>query len=250
MNTSPRIALLATGNELVEGDILNTNGQAIAKKLIEHGFLLGLQVTAADIEEDIAAGLKFLLTNHAVVIITGGLGPTSDDRTRYALSQVTQQSLQFNEDIWNYIRERSIQRFGREPHAANRQQALFPEHAIVLPNPHGSAAGCKMQYENKLIYMLPGPPHECLTMFDDYVLPDLLQLSLHQAREKLSWRLQNVKEGEIAALIDEAVKNYPVTTGYRVEMPYLEVKIYTQHHDHYDEMLTVIEKIIGPYIVK
>lgn len=249
MNTKfQRIALLATGNELVEGDILNTNGQTIAQTLFHQGFSLGLHVIAADVEEDIELALEFLLKNHFVVIMTGGLGPTSDDRTRYALSKAIQKPLQFNEATWKFLCERSQQRYGHQPHDANRQQALFPEGSKILPNPHGSAAGCKLQLQNNLIYMLPGPPHECLTMFEDHVLPDLLKQSIQQQRIKLSWRLHNAREGEMAAQIDEAIKNYPVTTGYRVDMPYLEVKIYTHKHEHYDEMVAVIEKIIAPYL--
>lgn len=249
MQHNSRIALLATGNELVEGDILNTNGQAIAQALGQHGFEIGLHVIAADDDADLEAALAFLLPLHIAVIITGGLGPTSDDRTRQALSKVTGAELQFDEAVWQYICERSQTRYGRQPHPANRQQALFPQGATVLPNPEGSAAGCKMPYKNNLIYMLPGPPHECLLMFENFVLPDLITNIPHENRIKMSWQLQGAFEGEIAALIDEALKDYPVITGYRASKPYLEVKIYSYKHDKFDEMIITIKKIIDPYLV-
>lgn len=244
-----RVGLLATGNELTEGDILNTNGQTIAQALVQHGFEIGLHVVAADNDADLEAALTFLLPTHKAIILTGGLGPTSDDRTRQALSKVTHAELQFDETVWQNICERAQTRYGRQPHPANRQQALFPQGAVVLPNPEGSAAGCKMQYQNNLIYMLPGPPHECLPMFENFVLPDLITNIPHENRIKLSWQLQGALEGEIAALIDEAVKNYPVITGYRANKPYLEVKIYSYKHDKFDEMIIEIKKIISPYLV-
>lgn len=249
MQHTTRIALLATGNELVEGDILNTNGQVIAQTLVKHGFELGLHVVAADDDADLETALTFLLPLHKAVIITGGLGPTSDDRTRQALSKVTRAELQFDETVWQSICELFQTRLGRQPHPVNRQQALFPHGSTVLPNPEGSAAGCKMQYQNNLIYMLPGPPNECLLMFENFVLPDLITNIPHENRIKLSWQLQGASEGEIAALIDEAVKDYPVITGYRASKPYLEVKIYSYHHDKFDEMIIAIKKIIGPYLV-
>ncbi|MFN7097499.1 MAG: molybdopterin-binding protein, partial [Gammaproteobacteria bacterium] len=98
-----RIGLLATGTELITGDILNTNGQQIAQTLTEQDYLVGLHVLASDEQQEIAAALSYLLTQHQIVIITGGLGPTSDDRTRFALAEVIKQTLVPDEPSWQYI---------------------------------------------------------------------------------------------------------------------------------------------------
>lgn len=243
-----RIGLLATGNELTEGDILNLDGQAISKTLQEQGLPIGLHVITPDQENDIKKGLNFLLQSHTMVIITGGLGPTSDDITRNALTSIIGKELKFDETSWQHICQRIHQRLGREPHESNRQQAFFPEGAHIIPNPNGTAAGCWVEYKKKTIYMLPGPPKECIPMFLEVVLPDIL--SKHTPRDlvKLSWRLQGAIESDMAALIDEAVKNYPVITGYRAEFPFLEVKIYSTHHAEFDEMLAIVKKIIEPYL--
>lgn len=246
-----RIAFLATGNELTEGDIVNTNSQIMAKALAEQSFNLGFHMMVSDEEADIKEGLTFLLEHHSVVIITGGLGPTSDDRTRYALSAVLKRELIFDDGSWQSICERHQKRFGHDPHPANRQQALFPKNAEILYNENGSAPGCKVVDNNKIIYMLPGPPRECIAMFNELVLPDLLSKATHSKRIKLSWMLESAIEAEIAALVDEAIKNYPATTtGYRAASPYLEVKIYTYHHPQYDEMVKAVEKIISPLLAK
>jgi len=223
------IGLLATGNELTEGDILNTNGQIIARQLTDAGLSIGMHAIVSDNEADIVKGLNFLLAEHSIIITIGGLGPTSDDRTRFALSKVLNKTLIFDETSWQNIVKR-YQALGIQvqPHPTNQQQALFPEGAVIIPNHNGTAAGCQVTHHNKLIYMLPGPPNECLTMFKEAVLPNLLKLQ-NTTVKKLKWRLLGVIESDIAAKVEEAVKNYPVVTGYRVDYPYLEVKIYTEN---------------------
>src|SRR5262249_55359345 len=121
----PKIAILATGDELTTGDILNTNGQIIAQTLKDHGFLMGMHVIASDDENEITEAINFLLHDHPILITIGGLGPTSDDRTRFALSRAINQPLVFNEASWNHITSR-LTSLHLHVHEANKQQALFP----------------------------------------------------------------------------------------------------------------------------
>lgn len=243
-----RIALLATGNELTEGDILNTNGQKIAQLLVDNGLVVGLHVITSDDENDIVTALRFLLSSHQIVIITGGLGPTSDDRTRYALSTVLNKELLFDEISWKHICVRFAQ-LKRVPHVSNRQQALFPAGAHIILNENGSAPGCAIDCQNKTIYMLPGPPGECLPMFEEAVLPTLIKQNAGGKRTKLSWLLHGAVESEIAAMVDEIVKPYSLITGYRFERPYLQVKIYLQISNPIDEIYALVNNILQPYLV-
>lgn len=246
-----QIGFLATGNEVVEGDILNTNGQNIARRLVETGLTIGMHVATSDREAELEAGLRFLLTHHDTVITIGGLGPTSDDRTRFVISKVLNQPLVFDEKSWQNIRERFARfnlKWTDDLENANRQQALFPEGATILANDNGSAAGCAMTYQDKKIFMLPGPPNECLPMFEKFVLPVLVKKVVNKTT-KLQWLLLGAIEGEIASLVDAAVKNYPVITGYRIAQPYLEVKIYVTEAIDLDALNSVMEKIVSPYLV-
>ncbi len=77
---------------------------------------------------------------------------------------------------------------------------MFPEGAVLLPNPHGTAMVVIYNYKDKIIILLPGPPRECLPMFNDYVLP-LLQQTEHMDKQLLKWRLFGVAEGEIAEIL-------------------------------------------------
>ena len=136
------VALLATGDEIINGDILNSNAQEIAQKLVEHGIQVGMHLTVGDNSAEIRAAISFLLQHHRALIITGGLGPTTDDLTRYALAEVLNRELLFDEPTWQRIVD-PLNKLGYTvPPENNRQQALFPEHAVIIPNVHGTAAGC------------------------------------------------------------------------------------------------------------
>lgn len=246
--TAARIGLLATGEELTQGDILNTNGQSIARQLADQGFNIGSHVIVGDSEADIKSGIQFLLNDHQVLIITGGLGPTSDDRTRFALSSAINKPLVLDEISWQNIVAR-IRRFGFEAHESNKQQALFPEDAEIIANPHGTAPGCRVNLQEKVIYMLPGPPRECLPMFATVVLPMLLQMGIQNNLVYKKWRLFSVNESEIAAKLDKIVAPYQGVTGYRWDYPYLEFKLYIAANADIVTLLAEIEAAIAQHII-
>jgi nicotinamide-nucleotide amidase len=244
-----KIALLATGDELVGGDILNTNGQKIAQILKDNGFAIGMHLIVSDDEQELVAAINFLLNSHDIIITTGGLGPTSDDRTRFAYSQALNKPLIFDDASWQHIVDR-LQRYNLDVHASNRQQALFPDGAIVVPNDNGTANGCYiLTNDKKAIFMLPGPPNECLPMFQQYILPILLQEQHRPQYYHAKWRLFGVAEGEIGAILDALLSPFSVITGYRWDYPYLEFKIRTEDQSIIPEMATLIEKTIKPYLI-
>ena len=130
-----KIALLATGDEISHGDIVNSNAQEIALRLANNGMQTRMHLVAPDSIREIEQAMQFLLDTHEALIITGGLGPTSDDLTRYALSKVLNQPLVFDEETWEALCSR-LKRFGyTTPPESNRQQALFPKNAAIIPNP-------------------------------------------------------------------------------------------------------------------
>lgn len=98
-----QVAILATGDEICNGDIANSNSQEIAQRLFSHGIHVGTHMTVADNLTDLETAMQFLLRNHRALIMTGGLGPTSDDLTRQALSHVLQRQLIFDEPTWQTI---------------------------------------------------------------------------------------------------------------------------------------------------
>lgn len=219
------IAILATGDELIHGDILNTSTPWLANQLVERGFNLSTHMSVTDQQSEIVNALTYLLNFNNIVITTGGLGPTSDDRTRYAIAQVANKALVFDETSWLSISER-LNGFNIPVTENNKQQAIFPEQAMILPNKNGTANGCIVKFNDKVIIMLPGPPFECRELFNEYVLTYLLTQNIHQPRFVKKWRVFNVSESDIASKLDPIFENTNAVIGYRVDYPYLEIKLY------------------------
>lgn len=164
------VALLATGDEIIHGDTLNTNSHNLASALSSEGLPLGLQLACSDKEKELYDCLSFLALTHDIILVTGGLGPTSDDRTRFALGRFLKTDLvEFPEAI-QHIQTR-LGLAEKELNPGNRQQALFPANATILPNPHGTALGCYYSQGNKLFILLPGPPaNVCLCLITMFYL--------------------------------------------------------------------------------
>ena len=249
INTTHQIALLATGDEICQGDIANSNSQEIAHKLRLANMEVRLHVSAPDTIREIKNSMNFLLEEHQALVITGGLGPTSDDLTRFALSEVIGKPLIFDEPTWQALCLR-LQKLGYPiPPESNRQQALFPAGATIIPNPNGTAAGCMVEFSGKWIFLLPGPPNECLPMIDEVVIPTLTRANFSRTQFHRSWYLFSVSEGKIAEELDALLKPYDCITGYRLFYPYLEFKILSPHEAEFQKALPLVEKVIAPYLI-
>ncbi|MCD6055406.1 MAG: cinA [Gammaproteobacteria bacterium] len=223
-----RIGFLATGDEVCDGDIVNTNTPALARLLKENGWKIGHTLTVPDDEEAILKGFEYLAKEHDVIISIGGLGPTTDDRTRFALARFVKEELVFNEDSWQRLCERFKQYLRLDIPDNNRQQALFPKSAVVLSNRRGSADSCWIEHQHKIIFMLPGPPAECLGVMRDHVLAILKNHQyLNPSTDTiLRWYLLGVSEGQIATEMEALLATDKCRTGYRAEYPYLEFKVW------------------------
>lgn len=244
-----QVALLATGDEICNGDIINSNSHEIAHRLFSQGIAVGTHMSVSDNLTDLETAMHFLLQNHRALIITGGLGPTSDDLTRQALSHVVNRPLIFDEPTWQAIVER-LHRFGfHTPPESNRQQALFPKDATIIPNPNGTAAGCMVEHNEQFIFMLPGPPAECLPLFDTIVLPTLKKHQFQTILHYDKWLLFGISEAEIAEKLDKLAQPFDCTTGYRFWYPYIECKLYSNNKNDFTTLQPLIQQAIAPYLI-
>lgn len=240
------IAILATGDEIVHGDTLNTNGHKLAHALSSEGLSLGLQISCSDKEIDIINCLHFLTANHNMIIIIGGLGPTTDDLTRFALAKFTNTPLVEHNEALEHIK--TLLRSANLPlNQGNLQQCLFPEEATLLPNPNGSAMGYYYSWNNKLFILLPGPPRECLPMFNHYVFP-MLQKTVHSQKQIVKWRIFGLPESEVAQRLEDALSEMDCQTGYRWESPYIEFKVRCRQ-ELVAQVKTIIDPIVAPHII-
>ena len=167
-------AVLAVGTELLGSDRTDTNSLWLAEVFRGYGCGLIAKAVVGDDETMIARQLQELTEVADIVVVTGGLGPTSDDRTREAIASLTGEPLELDESILANIEARS-RRFARRMPAANRRQALVPRGALPLKNKNGTAPGLRLRHEGAEVFVLPGVPGEMKALVDAQVRPWLAE---------------------------------------------------------------------------
>lgn len=168
-----KASILTVGDEILIGQIVDTNSSRIAQRLGEHGVSVCEMRSAGDTHEAITDALNELFTGCNLVIITGGLGPTKDDITKHTLARyfgATRMTL--HEPVLRHITE-LLGRRGIALSELNRNQALVPDVCEALPNLAGTAPGLWFERDGKLAIALPGVPYEMEYLMDSEVIPRL-----------------------------------------------------------------------------
>lgn len=164
--------ILTIGTELLLGEIIDTNTQAIARELRAIGLDLFRAGAVGDNVERIAQAVREASDRAEVVITAGGLGPTVDDYTREAIALAFGLGLEFEPQLWEQIQER-FARFGLEPPENNRRQAMLPTGAIAIENPVGTAPAFRVERGDRVVIALPGVPAELKYLLQAAVVPYL-----------------------------------------------------------------------------
>ncbi len=171
-----RCCIITVGDEILSGDIRDSNGPFISERLVSEGMFAPFQITVGDREPDIAAALRWALEESKGVIITGGLGPTSDDLTREAVAAHLGLPLVVDPSIVESLQQR-FAAFGRRMSETNLKQAAVIEGAEVIPSVMGTAPGqIVVPAPGKLVALLPGVPVEMREMLERAVMPRLAEL--------------------------------------------------------------------------
>ncbi|MCP4991909.1 MAG: CinA family nicotinamide mononucleotide deamidase-related protein [Colwellia sp.] len=226
---SPRVQLLLTGNELMTGDIVDSNSAMMAQILKDIGIEISRKVTVADDLSLLVSEIEYMASTSDILIINGGLGPTIDDLTAQALSQAVGVELSEHAQALSHISQWCQQR-GTELNAPNRKQAILPKGCQIIANRSGSAVGFFIRYKDCDIYCTPGVPHELKTMLVEQIVPEITQ-QLPSSLVSDVTRLQvfGLGESNLQVLIDEQLPNWPsgIELGFRAGKPLLEVKLTT-----------------------
>ncbi|HTA72873.1 MAG TPA: competence/damage-inducible protein A [Gemmatimonadaceae bacterium] len=169
-----RLELVTIGDELLLGFTVDTNAAYMARELAGIGVEIVRRATCGDEPDAIAEAVGDALKRTGAVITTGGLGPTSDDRTKESIAALFGRGMRLDEEILQRLEERWAARFKQPLPAPNRQQAMIPEGAEVLTNRHGSAPGIWLADDaGRWVAMLPGVPREMRGMLGDELIPRL-----------------------------------------------------------------------------
>ncbi len=162
--------ILAVGTELLMGQIANTNAQYISSRLPNVGIGVYYHDVVGDNPERLKQCLELALSRSDVVILTGGLGPTQDDLTKETVAEAVNRKLVIDQESLDKMNEFFSTR-NRPMTKNNIKQAYLPEGSIIIRNKNGTAPGCIIEQDDKVVIMLPGPPSEMIPMFEDSVMP-------------------------------------------------------------------------------
>jgi nicotinamide-nucleotide amidase len=230
-----RIEIINTGTELLLGTTLNTHGAWIGQQLLGLGLRVARQISIPDGDE-IRLALLAAFPRAEVVIVTGGLGPTSDDLTREICAELLGLPLEEDAEVIAAIRMRLARR-NREMNDASRRQAQVPRGAQVLANPNGTAPGLYFPpqpgrgatgADSPHIFLLPGPPRELRPMVKDHVLPRIQAAVTGPPPPQMTvFQLAGLGESEVATTLEAPLLATGIPElGYCVKAGEVQVRVF------------------------
>lgn len=201
--------IIAVGSELLIGGRLDTNSVFLSERLGALGIEVRFKSIVGDSEDDIVTVLTTAARRAEIVILTGGLGSTSDDCTRQAVARAVGRPLRRRAEAFAGMSAR-LAAWGRTPTVAQLRQTLIPSGADVLANPVGSAPGFSLQWNGSFIAALPGVPREADAMFDAAVVPHLVTVGTRDDRriERRLLHTFGLFESEIDRQLSDLMKTY------------------------------------------
>lgn len=245
--------IISVGEELLAGDILNTNSQYISQRLMEIGIKVSNHTTVGDCMEDVVAVTKQGFESLDVLIFTGGLGPTIDDLTKEAVCAALNLKLEKREDIVAKI-EKRFEIFGSQMSPSNLKQAYIPKGCIEIPNNNGTAPGVLINYNDKIIILLPGPPKEMIPMLDKYVIPTLMSKSKHFIKY-MNIKTIGIGESDLESRIMHIIQKYQgltIATYAKDGQVDIKVTCVSQNDKQSEQLINSavkeIDEIIGDFI--
>ena len=249
LSSVSRIEILITGNELLEGVISDQHAQTISRTLINTGFMSSRFTTVGDKLEEIVEALSELTHRAELCVVTGGLGPTVDDRTIDAISMLSGVEAPINEVCWNGIISRFPQL--KEAERSNRRQARLPEGGVHLHNQRGTAPGIYIQVHQCHLFAFPGPPQELSWFVEQYLGPFLQYTSTktHTPRITRTLRVALIGESSIAERIDSLALPQSIDLGYQALGSEHRVKISASTLGELDEACMKIQRVAAPYYI-
>lgn len=187
--------LISIGDELLNGQTINTNASYIAAKLSNAQINVARISIIHDDKKDILNEFNYAFTHYDVVIVTGGLGPTHDDLTKSCISEFFNCEEVLDKDVLSHIEELFSKR-NREVTPSNREQALIPKAAVPIKNPTGTAPGLWIEKNKKYFAAIPGVPSEMKYMIDEFIVPKLVEknTSLTNYYETISLNTTGIPE--------------------------------------------------------
>ncbi len=247
--------IISIGDELLIGQVVNTNASWIGEQLTMAGISVYQAVSVADNHDHIFEALETAGKHADLVLITGGLGPTKDDITKQTLCDFFGSELVFNELVFEDVKEIFRVR-GRQVSELNRKQAEVPDNCTVIRNEHGTASGMWFEKDGVIFVSMPGVPFEMKPMVSNYIIPNLIEKRNLPAIFHKTVLTQGVPESEMAAMIENWENSLPpnVKLAYLPQPGIVRLRLTASGKERADQVsiveneITRLSEIIGDYI--
>lgn len=253
-----KATIITIGDEILIGQILDTNSRYISRALNSHGIVVAERTSIGDNRTQIVETLDRALSQSEVVIITGGLGPTKDDITKHTLCDYFGSTLRYDESEAEHIRTLLAAR-NIAFNELNRGQAMVPECCTVLHNAHGTAPGMWFEHEGQVVISLPGVPFEMQHLIDESVMPRLaahFELREIVHRTMITFGIAESILAERIASWEEALPDYlhlaylPAPNVVRLRLSAYEVeggKVACEIEKEFDKLRSIIPDNIAGF---
>ena len=251
--------IITVGDELLIGQIVNTNTAWIGDQLSQIGIACTRAVTVGDVSQDIQSAVAFARDHADVTIITGGLGPTHDDVTRNSVAEFFRKRLELDDGLAEEIAQKFARR-GRRMAPSNSLQAYVPQGFEVIQNERGTAPGLSYRYDHqareRLLFITPGVPREMKNMMTNVVLPQLAERTGSSFLEHVTLQTAGIGESDLAHMLrDEIPPNggeislafLPRLDGVRMRLTAKAATV-TAAHALIENLETRIRAVAGKFV--
>ncbi|MFI8377941.1 competence/damage-inducible protein A [Leeuwenhoekiella sp. NPDC079379] len=252
-----RAHIITIGDEILIGQIVDTNSAFIAKELDKIGVEVYQISSISDDKQHILDSLTAAEKTADLVILTGGLGPTKDDITKHTLCEYFEDILVENAEVLEHVENLFKHHVNRPILPANRSQAMIPSKASVLKNAYGTAPGMWMQSGNTVFISMPGVPFEMKSIMTEEIIPRLQKEFSRPFIVHRTLQTYGVGESEIANTIEEWENNLPsdIKLAYLPALGKVRLRLSTKGVDkvllnhNLDKQITLLNELIGDIIV-
>jgi len=247
-----KLEMICTGEEVLAGQIVDSNAAWFANMLMERGVEMTQRVTVGDRLEDLVAVFQERSHHADVIVVNGGLGPTTDDLSAEAMALAKGEGLTENAE-WRARLDELTLRYGRMMSPNNLKQAMLPESAIMVDNPVGTACGFRVKLNRAWLFFTPGVPHELKKMIHEQFLP-FIREEFGEGDSMSLKKLLTLGHGEssLGESLERLALPPGVTIGYRSSMPYNEIKLFARGdaaNAALDDLVGLVKYTLGAAVV-
>lgn len=242
------VEILTIGREILDGRVIDTNSVFLGESLTSRGLVPRHAQRVDDDLPRMVDAFRLAATRSQIILVTGGLGPTSDDLSAQAFAQFLDEDVELNTDALKAV-EAFFKRIDRVMIPAQRKQAMLPPSCFILPNPEGSAPGFGLERDGRQWFFMPGIPREMKRMFSEQILP---RLQTDPSYQSYSWATHFTSEGELQQRLSKISQRLPrhFELTYRTRFPENHIGLHAACKDegeriHFAALLDEISSTLG-----